>query len=126
MIKRRHVVVILCSAAALLFAACKSTPKAEEKKTTPAPTEETKTPDKTPETKNDYSEANAALLKKVEDARSAALAAGADSVNQAGYGAAEAEYETEKAAVASSTADLSVALNDLIARYKCAFFIRTA
>src|SRR5574344_731457 len=125
MIRRRHLAVLLCASVALIFAACKSTPKAEEKKETPAqeqpkteepvaeeqPKEETKV-----ETK-DYSEANATLMQKVAAARDEAIAAGAENANPVGYKAAEAEYETEKKASGDSTADLSVALNDLVARY---------
>ena len=127
MIKRRHLAVLLCASAALLFAACKSAPKTEPKEETPAPAQEeqkqepvVEQPKEEPkqEAKTDYSEANAALLDKVSAARDAAIAAGAEAANPDGYKAAEVEYAAEKKAdTDDSTADLSVALNDLIARY---------
>ena len=121
MIRRRHLAVLLCASAALLLAACKSAPKAEEKKETPAQeqpkTEEPVTEEQPKEEKNDYSDANAALMQKVVAARDEAIAAGAENANPVGYKAAEAEYETEKAASSDGSTDLSVALNDLIARY---------
>ena len=40
MIKRRHLAVLLCASAALLFAACKSAPETEPKEETPAPAQE--------------------------------------------------------------------------------------
>lgn len=124
MITRRKVIAFLCTLVALLFASCKSTPK--EKTETPAPVETPKeeTPveqpkEETPaEQKSDYSESNAALLQKVADARSAAVAAGGDSANPAAFKAAEAEYAVEqKASADDSSKDLSAALNDLVARY---------
>lgn len=118
MIKRRHLAVLLCASAALLLAACKSAPKAEEKKATPAQEQPKKEEPVTDGTKkNDYSDANSALMQKVVAARDEAIAAGAEAANPVGYKAAEAEYETEKAASSDGSTDLSVALNDLIARY---------
>lgn len=121
MIKRIKNVALLCACVALLFAACKSAPKAEPKT---APVETPKQEEKTEEkvevpavVANDYSQSNADLLAKVAAARDAAIAAGAEAANPDGYKAAEVEYDAEKAAAGDSTADLTVPMNDLIARY---------
>ena len=86
------------------FSACKSNDVPE----TPAPVEEKK---------EDFSQANKDLLSQVDTDRNAAIEAGAQAVNPAGYAAAEAEYNAEKAAVENSQEDLSMALKDLSDRY---------
>lgn len=116
----KRLAVLLCALTALVFAACKSTPKGEEQAEKPAeetPQEKPVEPVATEETKQDFSDANAALMEKVAKARDAAAAAGAENANPVGYKIAEDEYAVEQKASEDKNTDLSKALNDLIDRY---------
>ncbi|MFA6937211.1 MAG: hypothetical protein WCQ67_03165 [Treponema sp.] len=116
----KKITLLVFILAAFVFASCKSTPKEETPAQTeePAKQEEVKEePKEEPVKSTDYSDANKALLEKVTAARESAISAGAENANPDGYKTAEVEYKAEQSACESSTDDLSIALNDLIARY---------
>lgn len=120
MAKYKSFIVALGIFTALSFVACKSTPEPE-----PAPVEEPVVQpeegaeEKTEETvpAENFSEANKALLSKVEQSRAAAAESGAEAANPVAFKATEAEYAAEKLASESATEDMSAVLNDLNNRY---------
>lgn len=127
MIRFKSLVAVLCVGAVFAFVACKSTPQEEPpaaEETVEEPAEE---PQEEPAEPQSYSDANAALLAKVEESRKSAMDAGAASANAAAFNAAEAEFASVKAAVSSgSSDDLSAALKDLDGRYKALAAIANA
>lgn len=120
--KLKKLALFVCAFSALSFFACKSTPEEE-----PAPVEEVsqeetevEVPEKTEEPEpevQDFSEANKSLLESVESARQSAIDSGADKNAAEAFALTEAEYNTAKLSVQTSTQDMSKLLGDLKNRY---------
>lgn len=120
--KLKKMALFVCAFSALSFFACKSTPEEE-----PAPVEEVsqeetevEVPEKTEEPEpevQDFSEANKSLLESVESARQSAIDSGADKNAAEAFALTEAEYNTAKLSVQTSTQDMSKLLGDLKNRY---------
>ncbi len=127
--KKIRIAAILCALTACGFIACKSAPKEE-----PAPVEEpvTETPQPQPEPepepepqpepepeKADFSEANKALLEKLEEARNKAVEADAKYYYPKEFAAADESGDKVKKDVEENpNTDYSADINDLIARYE--------
>ncbi len=114
MLKKKYLTLIfaLSSVLALAFFGCKSTPEDDTGEET-EPIEKTEEPEVL-----DFSASNASKITLVDEAREAAVKAGAEKYAQTAFNAAEAEYLTVKASSADSATDITVAADDLIARYK--------
>lgn len=126
--KKTRIVAALCTLAALGFIACKSAPK--EEPAPPAPVVEEPAPEPEPEPepqpepepepeKPDFSDANKALLEKLEEARNKAVEADAKYYYPKEFAAADETGEQLKKDVdVNSDTDYSADINDLIARYE--------
>ena len=106
MLKPKYLALVISAAAILSLGvvSCKSTPE----------------DDSGSGTENmvlDYAESNASKLALVDEAREAAVKAGAEKVAQSAFNAAEAEYLAVKASSADPATDITAAADDLIARY---------
>lgn len=118
---KRNLVVLSCAAAAVLFASCGSTPKAEKKEAQPAAPAETKVekpaeqPVQPVETVTEKTD-NSSDLAKAASARDAAVAAGADKTTPDQFAAVDVLYKSLQAA-AETGADTSAGLQDVTARY---------
>ncbi len=122
--KLKKLALFVCAFSALAFFACKSTPEEE-----PAPVEDTtqeeqtepkvqeEVPEETQVEVQDFSEANKSLLESVESARQSAIDSGADKNASEAFALTEAEYNTAKLSVQTSTEDMSKLLGDLKNRY---------
>lgn len=123
--KLKKLALFVCAFSALSFFACKSTPEEE-----PAPVEEeqqdveSEVQEEIPEESvepeleaQDFSEANKSLLSDVENARQSAIDSGADKNASQAFALTEAEYNTAKLSVQTSTEDMSKLLGDLKNRY---------
>lgn len=123
--KLKKLALFVCAFSALSFFACKSTPEEE-----PAPVEEeqqdveSEVQEEIPEESvepeleaQDFSEANKSLLSDVENARQSAIDSGADKNAAQAFALTEAEYNTAKLSVQTSTEDMSKLLGDLKNRY---------
>lgn len=116
--KIKFIVLAVSLISAVFFASCKSTPEPEPAPS-PAPVEKESEPESAPvEIIKDYTEENKVSFEKIDSARQSAIDAGAEKVNPLGWAAAEAELKAEQAAFQTTpAADLSIALDDLEARY---------
>ena len=106
MLKPKYLALVISAAAILSLGvvSCKSTPE----------------DDSGSGTENmvlDYAESNASKLALVDEAREAAVKAGAEKAAQSAFNAAEAEYLAVKASSADPATDITAAADDLIARY---------
>ncbi len=133
--KKIRIVATLCALTALGFVACKSAPKEE-----PAPVEESLVEEPQPEPepepepapepapqpepepepeKTDFSDANKALLEKLEEARNKAVEADAKYYYPKEFAAADESGEKVKKDVEENpNTDYAADINDLIARYE--------
>ena len=116
--KIKFIVLAVSLISAVFFASCKSTPEPEPAPS-PAPVEKESEQESAPvEIIKDYTEENKVSFEKIDSARQSAIDAGAEKVNPLGWAAAEAELKAEQAAFQTTpAADLSIALDDLEARY---------
>lgn len=114
--KVRILALTALAVSALSFIACGSTPEPEAAPVEPVVEEPVETP-AVEEPSEDYSDANKALLAKVEESRKAAVAAGAEEADPEGLAAADAILEAQKALADSDTGDMTAVLNDLNDRY---------
>ncbi|MBE6354836.1 hypothetical protein [Treponema sp.] len=114
--KVRILALTALAVSALSFIACGSTPEPEAAPVEPVVEEPVETP-AVEEPSEDYSDANKALLAKVEESRKAAVAAGAEDADPNGLAAADAVLEAQKALADSGAGDMSAVLNDLNDRY---------
>ena len=114
--KVRILALTALAVSALSFIACGSTPEPEAAPVEPVVEEPVETP-AVEEPSEDYSDANKALLAKVEESRKAAVAAGAEDADPNGLAAADAILEAQKALADSDAGDMSAVLNDLNDRY---------
>ncbi len=123
MLKKKYLTLIfaLSSVLTLAFFGCKSTPE-DDTGEEPEQIEKTEEPEQIEKTEEpevlDFSASNASKITLVNEAREAAVKAGAEKYAQSAFNAAEAEYLTVKASSSDSATDITVVADDLIARYK--------